>query len=173
VCCVGGHGVCVVVGAGGCGVVCMWMFVCIIDIFIYLYIYYIYGSHKPTHTTYQNQPQTNRWTIFRGDKVEVINGPEKGKQGTVLKVLRAQNRVVIEGVNVVRGCVTMGGWGSGCERECVCMCVCMYVCACVLDDDRTDPIPSLHSPIPTPTYNTYHQTQRRRTQKPEPTNPPR
>lgn len=39
---------------------------------------------------------------MRGDKVEVINGPEKGKQGTVLKVLRAQNRVVIEGVNVVR-----------------------------------------------------------------------
>lgn len=33
--------------------------------------------------------------------MEVINGPEKGKQGTVLKVLREQNRVIIEGVNVV------------------------------------------------------------------------
>lgn len=44
----------------------------------------------------------SRWTIVRGDKVEVVDGPEKGKQGTVLKVLRAQNRVIIEGVNVVR-----------------------------------------------------------------------
>lgn len=37
-----------------------------------------------------------------------MNGPEKGKQGTVLKVIRAQNRVVIEGVNVVRFCVCVG-----------------------------------------------------------------
>lgn len=43
-----------------------------------------------------------RWTILRGDKVEVISGPERGKQGTVLKVLRDENRVIIEGVNVVR-----------------------------------------------------------------------
>ena len=50
-------------------------------------------AHPPTPT---------RWTILKGDKVEVINGPEKGKQGTVLKVLRDQNRVVIEGVNVRR-----------------------------------------------------------------------
>lgn len=33
--------------------------------------------------------------------MEVISGPEKGKQGTVLKVLREKNRVIIEGVNVV------------------------------------------------------------------------
>jgi len=43
----------------------------------------------------------DRWNVVRGDKVEVINGPEKGKQGTVLKVIRAQNRVIIEGVNIV------------------------------------------------------------------------
>jgi transcription antitermination factor NusG len=43
----------------------------------------------------------HRWKVFKGDKVEVISGPEKGKQGTVLKVLREKNRVIIEGVNVV------------------------------------------------------------------------
>ena len=53
--------------------------------------------NPPTHP-----PTPTRWTILKGDKVEVINGPEKGKQGTVLKVLRDQNRVVIEGVNVRR-----------------------------------------------------------------------
>ena len=49
-----------------------------------------------------NPTHIHRWTILKGDQVEVINGPEKGKQGTVLKVLRAANRLIIEGVNVRR-----------------------------------------------------------------------
>jgi large subunit ribosomal protein L24 len=32
----------------------------------------------------------------------VIRGPEKGKEGKVLKVLRKKNRVIIENVNLVR-----------------------------------------------------------------------
>lgn len=36
-----------------------------------------------------------------GDKVQVIAGKDKGKQGTVLQVLRTENRVIVEGVNVV------------------------------------------------------------------------
>jgi large subunit ribosomal protein L24 len=35
-------------------------------------------------------------------KVEVLNGKEKGKQGTVKKVLRKTNRVIVEGVNLVK-----------------------------------------------------------------------
>lgn len=37
--------------------------------------------------------------IRKGDLVEVISGGDKGKQGKVLEVLVAQNRVIVEGVN--------------------------------------------------------------------------
>ncbi len=40
--------------------------------------------------------------IKKGDNVVVIAGKDKGKQGEVLKVLPAKNRVVITGVNVVQ-----------------------------------------------------------------------
>ena len=36
-----------------------------------------------------------------GDKVQVIAGKDKGKQGEVLQVLRKDNRVIVEGINVV------------------------------------------------------------------------
>ena len=37
-----------------------------------------------------------------GDNVRVITGSNKGKEGKVLKVLRAENRVVVDGVNIVK-----------------------------------------------------------------------
>ena len=37
-----------------------------------------------------------------GDNVRVITGSNKGKEGKVLKVLRNENRVIIDGVNVVK-----------------------------------------------------------------------
>jgi large subunit ribosomal protein L24 len=40
--------------------------------------------------------------IKKGDKVVVLAGRDKGKQGEVLKVLPAENRAVVNGVNVVR-----------------------------------------------------------------------
>ena len=40
--------------------------------------------------------------IRKGDKVVVLAGRDKGKQGSVLKVLPAENRAVVQGVNVVR-----------------------------------------------------------------------
>ena len=36
-----------------------------------------------------------------GDKVIVIAGSNKGKEGTIKKVLRAENKVIVEGVNIV------------------------------------------------------------------------
>ena len=39
--------------------------------------------------------------VKKGDTVVVISGNYKGKQGTVLKVNTKDNRVVVEGVNVV------------------------------------------------------------------------
>ena len=37
-----------------------------------------------------------------GDNVKVITGSNKGKEGKVLNVLRKDNRVVIDGVNIVK-----------------------------------------------------------------------
>ena len=40
--------------------------------------------------------------ISRDDEVVVLAGKDKGKQGKVLKVLIADNRVIIEGVNLIK-----------------------------------------------------------------------
>ncbi len=37
-----------------------------------------------------------------GDKVKVLAGKDKGKEGTVLYTLKNKDRVVVEGVNVVK-----------------------------------------------------------------------
>ena len=37
-----------------------------------------------------------------GDKVVVITGKDNGKEGTITKTLRAENKVIVEGVNVVK-----------------------------------------------------------------------
>jgi len=40
--------------------------------------------------------------VKKGDKVVVLTGRDKGKQGTVLEVLPARERVVVDGVNIVK-----------------------------------------------------------------------
>ena len=40
--------------------------------------------------------------IKKGDKVVVITGRDKGKTGEVMKVLREQNRLIVQGVNMVK-----------------------------------------------------------------------
>ena len=37
-----------------------------------------------------------------GDKVVVIAGSGKGKEGKITKTLKSENRVVVEGVNIVK-----------------------------------------------------------------------
>ena len=37
-----------------------------------------------------------------GDEVVVIAGSDKGKTGKIIKTLRDENRVVVEGVNIVK-----------------------------------------------------------------------
>lgn len=48
-----------------------------------------------------------------GDKVVVISGKDKGKEGLITKTLRAENRVVVEGVNVVKKHVKPNGQAAG------------------------------------------------------------
>ncbi len=43
------------------------------------------------------QPKLN---IRKGDKVKVIAGDDKGKEGTVLEIIPEKRRVVVEGVNI-------------------------------------------------------------------------
>jgi len=40
--------------------------------------------------------------VTKGDTVRVVSGEFKGTEGTVLRVLPKRNRVVIEGVNIVK-----------------------------------------------------------------------
>ena len=37
-----------------------------------------------------------------GDEVVVIAGSNKGKTGKIIKTLRSENKVVVEGVNIVK-----------------------------------------------------------------------
>jgi len=40
--------------------------------------------------------------IRKGDRVVVLTGKDKGRQGSVLKVLPKESRVVVEGLNMVQ-----------------------------------------------------------------------
>ena len=40
--------------------------------------------------------------VKKGDKVVVITGRDKGKTGEVLKVLREENRLIVQGVHMVK-----------------------------------------------------------------------
>jgi len=40
--------------------------------------------------------------IKKGDRVVVLTGKDKGRQGAVLKVLPQEQRVVVEGLNIVQ-----------------------------------------------------------------------
>ncbi len=48
-----------------------------------------------------------------GDKVVVIAGKDKGKEGSITKVLRNENKVVVEGVNVAKKHIKPNGQTAG------------------------------------------------------------
>ncbi|VVM05855.1 50S ribosomal protein L24 [Methylacidimicrobium cyclopophantes] len=56
---------------------------------------------KPFGHRKQAAPQSH-FHIKRGDEVAIVSGTQKGKTGKVLRVLRKENRVVIEGINLVK-----------------------------------------------------------------------
>ena len=43
-----------------------------------------------------------RWKIFRGDQVMVNSGKDRGQVGTVTKVFCKENRLIVEGLNLVK-----------------------------------------------------------------------
>ena len=54
-----------------------------------------------------------KFKIKKGDKVVVITGRDKGKSGEVLRVLREDNRVVVQGVNMVKRHTKPGAGQAG------------------------------------------------------------
>ncbi len=52
-----------------------------------------------------------------GDKVVVISGKDKGKVGKITHVLRSENRVVVEGINIVKKHVKGNGQQAGSINE--------------------------------------------------------
>eukprot|EP00759_Apiculatamorpha_spiralis_P011275 PhF_6_TR18677/c0_g1_i1/m.27300/K02895/RP-L24, MRPL24, rplX; large subunit ribosomal protein L24 len=53
-------------------------------------------SYKWMSPGYQVEP----WVWYRGDEVEVMTGPERGKRGVIRSVIKYKNEIVVEGVNV-------------------------------------------------------------------------
>ena len=43
-----------------------------------------------------------KFKLKKEDSVEVISGKDKGKRGRVLKILRDKNRLLVEGVNIIK-----------------------------------------------------------------------
>ena len=48
-----------------------------------------------------------------GDKVVVIAGKSKGKEGTIISVLKDENKVVVEGANMIKKHIKPNGQQSG------------------------------------------------------------
>ncbi|ONK70889.1 uncharacterized protein A4U43_C04F2570 [Asparagus officinalis] len=54
-----------------------------------------------------------KWKILRGDNVMIIRGKDKGETGMIKKVIRSQNRVVVEGKNLVKKHIKQGQGHEG------------------------------------------------------------
>ena len=44
----------------------------------------------------------HKFKLKKEDNVEIIAGKDKGKRGRILKILKAKDRVVVEGANIVK-----------------------------------------------------------------------
>jgi large subunit ribosomal protein L24 len=51
--------------------------------------------------------------IKQGDKVVVTCGKDKGKEGKVIKTLKAESKVIVEGVNIVKKHIKPNGGENG------------------------------------------------------------
>ena len=60
-----------------------------------------------------------KWRIKKGDEVIVRGGKDKGAKGNVLKVLRDKERVIVQGVNMIKRHTRPSGASPGgiIERE--------------------------------------------------------
>ncbi|KAL8514844.1 hypothetical protein ACS0TY_013801 [Phlomoides rotata] len=59
------------------------------------------------------QKLIHHWKILRGDNVMIIRGKDKGESGIVKRVVRSQNRVIVEGMNLVKKHIKQGQGHEG------------------------------------------------------------
>jgi large subunit ribosomal protein L24 len=45
---------------------------------------------------------TNKLKIRKGDRVRVLSGKDRGKEGVVMRALPADGKVIVEGVNIAK-----------------------------------------------------------------------
>jgi large subunit ribosomal protein L24 len=50
----------------------------------------------------QTPARSKKFRVKKGDNVEVVQGKEAGKRGKVLRVLAAEERIVVERVNFIK-----------------------------------------------------------------------
>ena len=48
-----------------------------------------------------------------GDKVVIVAGKDKGKEGSITKVLRSEGKVIVEGINMVKKSIKPNGQTAG------------------------------------------------------------
>ncbi|KAK9511237.1 hypothetical protein O3M35_005833 [Rhynocoris fuscipes] len=70
-----------------------------------------FGVHRPWTNEFQRENEPTRrhrkvflepfveWSYFKGDRVEILVGADKGKQGTIAQVIQERNWVIVEGLN--------------------------------------------------------------------------
>mmetsp|Transcript_16854 Transcript_16854/g.23453 ORF Transcript_16854/g.23453 Transcript_16854/m.23453 type:complete len:238 (+) Transcript_16854:45-758(+) len=65
-----------------------------------------FGTRTPSRflPKVKARDKIRRWKLVSGDTVEIVNPlhRDKGKRGVIKKVLRKSNRVIVEGVNLVK-----------------------------------------------------------------------
>ncbi|CAK9171769.1 unnamed protein product, partial [Ilex paraguariensis] len=59
------------------------------------------------------QKLIHHWRILRGDNVMIIRGKDKGETGLIKRVVRSQNRVIVEGKNLVKKHIKQGQGHEG------------------------------------------------------------
>ncbi|CAH9099755.1 unnamed protein product [Cuscuta epithymum] len=59
------------------------------------------------------QKLIHHWKILRGDNVMIIRGKDKGATGIIKRVIRSQNRVIVEGKNLVKKHIKQGQGHEG------------------------------------------------------------
>eukprot|EP01095_Lingulamoeba_sp_RSL-Kostka_P012894 TRINITY_DN520_c0_g1_i1.p2 TRINITY_DN520_c0_g1~~TRINITY_DN520_c0_g1_i1.p2 ORF type:complete len:174 (+),score=51.58 TRINITY_DN520_c0_g1_i1:219-740(+) len=58
--------------------------------------------HKGLRKFVREIHRIRKWKYVRGDEVQVIAGKPKGERGKIVKVYKKKNKVLIEGVNLVK-----------------------------------------------------------------------
>ncbi|KAJ4968094.1 hypothetical protein NE237_014795 [Protea cynaroides] len=59
------------------------------------------------------QKLIKNWKIVRGDNVMIIRGKDEGETGVIKRVIRSQNRVIVEGKNLVKKHIKQGQGHEG------------------------------------------------------------